>query len=396
MEWFFILIILAAICIGPAFIFFGIYGLQVGANDELKVIAVICIVVGILITILEIKKGVEVLIDTIQERKEKKEAKGTNNLLIYNQCLANGITALSSEKDRQRALLIVKQIPKVGTLKNLEKELPKMFQEGLVEHGKLEDRKRDKALENKRASEQNDYRTSILYLNYQGREKRLAMLQADLVEAEAQLTSNEKVHKSIPSMYKVNESDWAIMGGIANGLAGPAAGLATTADIQQKNAAIRAHNASQQPIINTVQSYTRGKVATAQGVVDTLKKWIEQAKIALIGPMSTEVVFQYLSFKDVKIEITECKSIIISTRPELKKDLVIFDDISAHADGAVKVVLVQQGHKIGETQLVFPTWGIGTRFAQQLKAYCIDPTILDCNAPIDVKFEPIHLWAMEA
>ena len=38
------------------------------------------------------------------------------------------------------------------------------------------------------------------------------------------------------------EHDWAVMGGLANGLAGPGAGIATAVNAQIENAQIRARN----------------------------------------------------------------------------------------------------------------------------------------------------------
>lgn len=75
-----------------------------------------------------------------------------------------------------------------------------------------------------------------------GREKRIAMLTA---EREALLQKADTLKngaKAVMSASQQKEKDWAVHGGIANGIAGPAAGVATAINIQAQNAQIRAQN----------------------------------------------------------------------------------------------------------------------------------------------------------
>ena len=62
---------------------------------------------------------------------------------------------------------------------------------------------------------------------------------AEYARRDAEIMHNAN---SLYSMSAGREKDWAIHGGIADAIAGPAAGIAIAADIQQKNAQTRAAN----------------------------------------------------------------------------------------------------------------------------------------------------------
>lgn len=63
-------------------------------------------------------------------------------------------------------------------------------------------------------------------------------------EAEKNIRTRYIVNNALANSIETNKkgSDWAVWGGIANGLGGPAAGLATASSIQAENASIRAQN----------------------------------------------------------------------------------------------------------------------------------------------------------
>lgn len=72
--------------------------------------------------------------------------------------------------------------------------------------------------------------------------KRIAILSAERADALERAKTLRAGAQAIMSASQQKEHDWAIHGGIASGIAGPAAGLAAAADIQAKNAQIRAQN----------------------------------------------------------------------------------------------------------------------------------------------------------
>lgn len=103
--------------------------------------------------------------------------------------------------------------------------------------------KKEAALNAKKDEERSEYNELNKYSGLNGRDKRIAILSAERADALERAKTLRAGAQAIMSASQQKEHDWAIHGGIASGIAGPAAGLAAAADIQAKNAQIRAQNA---------------------------------------------------------------------------------------------------------------------------------------------------------
>ena len=96
----------------------------------------------------------------------------------------------------------------------------------------------EESINSEKNEEQKKYNELIKYANYSGREKRIAML-ADMQKKYAEAAKTLRDGASAvwsASQLKEKEGDWAIMGGIASAIVGPAAGMATALDSQAKTA----------------------------------------------------------------------------------------------------------------------------------------------------------------
>lgn len=153
------------------------------------------------------------------------------------------------------------------------------------------------------------------YANYYGRNKQIAYYSDPLEEARKPLNEYEDVKNaaqvaktvynalanSVEPQYK-RKQDWSIAGGIASGLAGPAAGAAIASDIQRKNAEADVYNHKAYESANQQRKalrqkgddyadsfmekyntpYERDKLKQVREQVRQYNKKIDKAKIKLI------------------------------------------------------------------------------------------------------------------
>lgn len=99
-------------------------------------------------------------------------------------------------------------------------------------------------------------------------------LQQEKRQLQAELDKTSKDMETIVRgtyALQQNEKDWAVHGGIASGIAGPIAGIATAMNVQNENAQIRAYNEQvrkmSQPAFNNVMD-RRGKILVRISDID--------------------------------------------------------------------------------------------------------------------------------
>lgn len=184
------------------------------------------------------------------------------------------------------------------------------------------------------------------------------------------------------SAAEEKEHDWAIMGGIAEGLAGPAAGIATAVQAMEENTRIRARNAANKANVEKMKN-------------DMLKQSIEWASkpgesrqcqtVAWWSPRSL--------FKQLAIDTQS-----ISVDPETKAVTVAVYIYTPQytIDGAIRAKLyTSEGKYAGCAYLVLPKNGtLLERGAMHIgiSGICAEPIYKE--DVYKVKFEPVNLWEL--
>lgn len=231
-----------------------------------------------------------------------------------------------------------------------------------------------------------------------GRDKRIAMLLESRAKIEEKLNKAIAHQNALYDGYKftqTKEKDWAIAGGIASGIAGPAAGIATAMDIQAQNAKIREQNAQNRDMYNIATMGAKGKVGDEiVAIHNELKEFdknFEKEKIKLVSDTPKEEVFKKLTFDKTEVSISQTGAFKVKTLVSGCK-FTIFDKLPAVVDGTIVATLYQNNIKVGDALLVLPEKGISTR-ARKTEGICICNA--DKNIPYEVKFAPYHLWEIE-
>lgn len=316
--------------------------------------------------------------------------------VFYDECVKNNIYNCNLEKGKQKADLIARKhgitYTDIGTLFN---EAKQCWQE---KNKIVEESERQKELAELKEKEREQYNTLNEFSSYRGREKRIAMLTKDYDDTVKNLrVLNDAISMTLlPPMEK--GSDWAVLGGIANGLAGTGAGIATALNAQMENARIEARN-------NTFLRETadiRGRMVVAgaekRDALEArrleLDATISATKIKLIGKDTPNACLSALQFDGTNLAVSKTGTCIVNTNVKLKQsEYYIFDDVKATIDGTIQAEIYDGNSKIGTANLVLPLNGVPDDNMVAVKGMC-----LFCGQPgkhYSVKFNAENLWAIE-
>ena len=376
-------------------VFLIILGGAIGAEG----ILVVCGIVLVLITFFGIKWRIE----GKQEEKERNarltaEQKKRNLRKFYQICQKAGITKIETENDLQKATQIANSM-QLGDIdvKAFFWEAMSLIHREKREEEAIKRRKQETALEKIRISERAKCAELEKYSTLFGREKRLAILHDKYNTAfnNAPLTQEQLCR---PIAY-ARQSDWAIHGGIASGIAGPAAGLSVAMDVQRQNAeeCARAETLNSAYISALARSGAWERAADEEkkheASLSSLRRRISKAETAMIGTLSAEECFNLLEFSDATVTVTKTGTCKIAAKCGLKEELYILDNVKATIDGTVLAKIFDNGMTVGTAKLVFPLRGIPSVTPVALKGMC-----LFCGRPdrkYSIQFESMNLWAME-
>lgn len=199
---------------------------------------------------------------------------------------------------------------------------------------------------------------------------------------------------------KAKTSDWAILGGMANGIAGPAAGLATAYDIQKKNeeAKRNAEEIRSQAFDNQV--FLREQKFIYEHKVYVLKNYIEEVNNRLYDESDPEEKMKLIHAMVQNYKILDTKSMRICLKFDCEKEIHILNS-EALIDGSIQINILKNREIVGTTYYCAPGFDKNAvaRTVTGFGAVSESETIAlgSFEEGIDYEFEikPYKLWCIE-
>ena len=243
-----------------------------------------------------------------------------------------------------------------------------------------------------------------------GNEKRVKMLTDLLNDCDdriQKLKDGEEAMKQLAMVYagaQKKESDWAILGGAANGIAGPVASAAVIWDTM-KNGAIAQYNEGMRQASADVLSGTfavaddRYKVEKER---ENVKQRLDEAKgkVSLSKP-DTKEIFESFRVDTQYGKVTKNDSGILECALDiqLKKPLVLDvpEGLNMVVDGTIRAKVMMEEIYVGDVDFPLPIYGIP---CDMTKSVTLDG-MCDRSMEYDGKYtlelaEKQNLWVMEA
>ena len=327
--------------------------------------------------------------DYIQKRYEDSSIIGGTNLdRFFIECVLSDATSFSLPQVKQKGQLLAKKY-NLSDSDNAKA----LFERAAAAHGSVSNQHQSNRLSELMTAERQEYEGKVKYAHLTGRDKRITMLTDSMNELLKKAGVLSSGMTSLAAGTQKKESDWATLGGIASGIAGPAAGLATAVDVQAKNARIRAQNKANleaaMPLLMQISDLSSDLQHQAKELQDKIA--LTQEK--LVSDESSGTVFDMLKVKVGSVNVSETGAFRIFAKVSAKKPLKMYGSTPAFADGTLEAHLMDGNTEVGTALLVFPVdgvqygsdeclFGIGLSGAQQGKDY-------------HVTFQPHRLWLME-
>lgn len=247
-------------------------------------------------------------------------------------------------------------------------------------------------LEEKRAEERKEFERLNKYSDLTGKAKRIAMLTDRAAELRAEAKSQDQYAQMLMRSGQQKERDWALWGGVADGIAGFGAGVSTAIDLQMQNIQIRAENEKRRQAALPGYMFMTSNAQGNRSNADAIMKEIENFKLKLVSDESSAELMKKISFSHTDVLVSETGAAMVCTCASVDPNFKIFEDVPAIVDGTIIAKIYDGDQLCGTAQLVLPVYGLGQNIP--LNGICID-----CCKPgktYTAKFSAKNLWAMEA
>ncbi len=291
------------------------------------------------------EKLIELQEKTIKEENEK-------TIKFYKKCKEKGVLTLDSKEDTDNLMLIAR----MNDITDTEKAKELFFrgktlfeqQKATETESKFKQTREREAKINKENKEKAETSPTDKYLYG------IKTIHAACAFNSA-LSISGMAGASDTMRYRAQRSDSAIWGGIADGLAGPGAGIATAMDIEAQNARSEAEAAQSRANARDSYDYHQKVLLDSRGKQYSLERRIEYVKGLVYDEQNINEKFQMLSISTPSYKIyapksgnSTSKSVVVTFRIESVKPVTLFKK-KAILDGSLRIVLKNSsGNTIGE------------------------------------------------
>ena len=310
------------------------------------------------------------------------------------ECTRNGVTGAVSDYEQQKAVLLAKrhQIPPEFAVR--------VFLAGKDAAGAKQAREAEQQLHNRLQEYRDTQAMNESFSSLPASEKTAAMLDYDLLINMKRYSKLRGMDENILDSFnalKQREVSWAVMGGIADGIAGPAAGVMAALNTQANNRAKQAYNANVD------------KLATMAAMHQDQKNW-ERARpyyleIERLKKKKTEMAAKVLQEKDTKelwgllnVTLEPVRKISdgcvqISLRVVQRDPALIYEKQPAYVDGSLTCTVTDgSGRSVTSIRIPLPVDGVDTSCIVDGYAFFDIPKH---PGPYRVAVLPNHLWLVE-
>ena len=351
--------------------------------DECLIIWLVPTIIGFIISCIGL--GVALKEDKENRVKALEAVQEKIKVEFYQECISNGVRNCKSEKDIQRVTLIADKY-ELST-----SDIETLYYNAQALYNRAVENKRTDQLNTAKEKEKNQYAKLNMYSSKSGRDKRIAMLSDEKAEVLKDVKAIKGTVSALISASQQKEQNWGMRAGIANGMAGPVAGLAVAAEIEAKNAQIRTQNAKNLDGIAPIVFESFSQRDDLEKKADDLDAEIEKAKTKLLANYDAMTCLSKLTFSKTMVSISDTGTCTVTTFAKLAKPLTIFDDVNAVIDGTVIAKIYDGKTLVGNALLVLPLYGV--KDETELKGM----SLFCCTKgkKYTIEFSASNLWAME-
>lgn len=199
------------------------------------------------------------------------------------------------------------------------------------------------------------------------------------------------------------EASWGLSGGIAEGIAGPAAGVIAASQTIENNRKIQQYNQSMREASAIALRGSFGlnnDICELESERSEIQKKVSEAekKVTLQNPTADEI-FSNLKIGRARIEKSETGVLHIELPISIKRPFALSapEEIIMVVDGVLSGEIWMEEKMIGSVLIPLPLYGIPTNMREEVTLDAMSDRSVEYNGKYTVKLaESQNLWIMEA
>lgn len=343
---------------------------------------------------------------------------------LYTECRSGGIIELSNDYALQKARTVTKAILTQHNIPNQyqklysnDEQIKEYFNKGKakVEAEEAEKRSLEKLrLRTPQAAEMTeDERSQLEYAekisDKYGIQKRKVMVEENISRLKGQIRAKRDAAEAMEklgmilysSAAETPKKDWAVLGGIADGIAGPGAGAAVALNAMAENAQIERQNQQNRAAVNRLSGSLYMSSVTVEADIPELEKEISvfegvgasiDGKVVLNG-VNKEEIYKSLKISPAAVRLTNGNALFIKVTVENNYKPDVPDTVKMTVDGTLTADIYCKDIFVGKAILPLPLYGVECGSSEEITGICNRYLIDKKN--YTVKIRPNKLWIME-
>ena len=324
----------------------------------------------------------------LQQPRLRREA-GKKRFLA--ECREAGINTLGPDTDPltiEKAELIAERCGLKFT------DICALYAEVAGEDAQRVSRERTEALQKQAAAERAMHETMARYAALSGRAKRVTMLTDLLAQEQRKLKKLEAQEDALRTGLTRKENDVTLQAGIANGLAGGGAAVATAIHAASENVEIRRQNAATMRMVRPVLAQAGQDAHMQRERVKEIGRLLEEAKALLVDHTRTAAdCLAALTLGEPVVTVSETGALLVTAEAAPREELTLSDGRRAVVDGTLLANIYDAQHRlVGTAPLVLPIGGVRYKF--KLNGICLEGG--EAGGSYTVELTAGSLFALEA
>lgn len=242
-----------------------------------------------------------------------------------------------------------------------------------------------------------------------GNQKRIKMLQNLESDCQTRITKKKQGQEAMRQLGQFyfaaqqKEASWGLSGGIAEGIAGPAAGVIAASQTIENNRKIQQYNQSMREASAIALRGSFGlnnDICELESERSEIQKKVSEAekKVTLQNPTADEI-FSNLKIGRARIEKSETGVLHIELPISIKRPFALSapEEIIMVVDGVLSGEIWMEEKMIGSVLIPLPLYGIPTNMREEVTLDAMSDRSVEYNGKYTVKLaESQNLWIMEA
>lgn len=335
---------------------------------------------------------------------------------FYAACKEASVTTLETEYGITKAKLIASDIMFNASIHRDNQKLylkphvlKKYFAEGQILAGDTVKQQKQPRDASPTEEERTFIRRAAELAPLSGIDKRRKMLLFLQVEYSTKIRAMQEGRKALMQLGMIyadqqqKEGDWAIVGGIASGIAGPAAGIMAATETIANNNKIRKHNAAMRKASMDIMSGTANLVSNEIELEKELDQIEQQQKDiwnkVVLSSRASADIWANIQLGKPNVKKTPSGVLAVSLPVSIKKPFILDvpENIVMVVDGTIKGEVWFEDKLVGEVFFPLPLYGIPTNMTADVTLDGMCGRFVKYDGKYTVKIaDKQNLWIMEA